>query len=188
MTDQMPMPQVPDVTPARTDVPPYGPDATPRRLGGRGALVALGVVAGLLVGAGVTWWAVAGGDDAMSHVEISGGKLAKERNDLLDEGENCDDRDKFEYNDCDASTTYSFDYEITNRGGEPANYTVIVNGFDDDGDFVGQAYVSSTHLGPGETDSAEGDFDEYVELADKHTLADIDSLRVAHVERLPLAN
>jgi hypothetical protein len=188
MTDQMPMPQIPDVTPMRTDVPPRGPDGTPRRLGGRGALVALGVVAGLLVGAGVTWWAVAGGDDAMSHVEISGGKLAKERNDLLDEGEQCDDRDKFEYNDCDANTTYSFHYEITNRGGEPANYTVIVNGFDDEGDFVGQAYVSSTHLGPGETDSAEGDFDEYVELADKHTLADIDSLRVAHVERLPLAN
>lgn len=170
--------------------PPFGYPAAvpPPRPANRAALVAVGVVAALLVGAGVTWWAVAGGDDPMSHVEVSGGKLTEEDNDLLGQGEQCDDSDEFDYNDCDASTAYQFDYKITNRGGEPANYTVIVNGFDDDGDFVGQAYVSATHLEPGRTDSDEGDFDKYVELEGSHTLADIDSIEVAHVERLPLAN
>jgi hypothetical protein len=124
----------------------------------------------------------------MDHVEVSGGKLTESENSLLDDGEECDDSDEFSYNDCDATTAYEFVYKITNEGDEPANYAVIVNGFDEDGDFVGQAFVSATHLSPGKTDADTGEFDEYVELEGDHTLSDIASVKVAHVERVALAN
>ncbi len=124
----------------------------------------------------------------MSHAEVSGGKLTESENDLLDEGEECDDSDEYNYNDCDAGTAYEFIYKITNEGDEPANYAVIVNSFDKDGDFIGQAFVSATHLAPGKTDADTGEFDEYAELEDDHSLSDIDSIKIAHVERIVLAN
>ncbi|MCX4742046.1 flagellar basal body-associated FliL family protein [Streptomyces antibioticus] len=169
---------------------PYPPvHVAPAPRGSRkGAFVALGVVAALLVGGGTAWWVLGGDGDAMSHVEVSGGKLTDSENSLLDEGEECDDSDEYTYNDCDATTAYEFVYKITNKGDEPANYAVIVNGFDEDGDFVGQAYFSATHLRPGRTDADTGEFDEYVELEDDHTLADIETIKVAHVERVALAN
>ncbi|MET9132482.1 hypothetical protein [Streptomyces antibioticus] len=167
---------------------PYPPVPVAPRGSRKGVFVALGVVAALLVGGGTAWWVLGGDEDAMSHVEVSGGKLTDSENSLLDEGEECDDSDEYTYNDCDATTAYEFVYKITNKGDEPANYAVIVNGFDEDGDFVGQAYFSATHLRPGRTDADTGEFDEYVELEDDHTLADIETVKVAHVERVALAN
>ncbi|GAB7105684.1 hypothetical protein JCM4814A_39980 [Streptomyces phaeofaciens JCM 4814] len=168
--------------------PPFPAAAVPQPRSRKRALIATGAVLALLVGGGVAWWALAGDDDAMSHVEVSGGKLTESENSLLDEDEECDDTDEFSYNDCDATTAYEFVYKITNKGDEPANYAVIVNGFDEDGDFVGQAYISATHLRPGKTDADTGEFDDYVELEGDHTLADIESVKVAHVERVGLAN
>ncbi|MFF0593707.1 hypothetical protein [Streptomyces antibioticus] len=177
--------------PAYTGTPypaaPHPPVPVAPRSSRKGA-VALGVVVALLVGGGTAWWVLGGDEDAMSHVEVSGGKLTDSENSLLDEGEECDDSDEYTYNDCDATTAYEFVYKITNKGDEPANYAVIVNGFDEDGDFVGQAYFSATHLRPGRTDADTGEFDEYVELEDDHTLADIETVKVAHVERVALAN
>lgn len=176
-----------------TAPPPPLPTAAvpePRPRSRRRGLIAAGAVALLLAGGGAARWALAdGGDDAMSHVKVSGGKLTGGESSLLDEDEECDDTDEFSYNDCDATTVYEFDYEITNKGDEPANYAVIVNGFDEDGDFVGQAYVSATHLRPGRTDTDTGEFGGYTDLLeDGHTLEDIASVRLAHVERVALAN
>ncbi|MFC9843190.1 hypothetical protein ACFWFF_19495 [Streptomyces sp. NPDC060223] len=171
----------PSVPPAGT----AGPQGHPRRR----ALIAIVAVAALLVGGGISWWALADGDDdAMSHVEVSGGKVTESENSLLDEGEECDDTDEFTYNDCDTSTAYEFVYKITNKGDEPANYAVIVNGFDEDGDFVGQSFVSATHLGAGKTDADTGEFSEYAEFEGAHSPSDIASVKVAHVERVALAN
>ncbi|MFF8970769.1 hypothetical protein [Streptomyces sp. NPDC014995] len=150
--------------------------------------MATAVVAVLLVGGGVTWWALTAADDPLSHAEVSGGKLTESENSLLDDGEECDDTDEFTYNDCDATSAYEFIYKITNKGDEPANYAVIVNGFDEDGDFVGQAFISATHLAPGKSDADTGEFDEYTDLDGDHSLADIESIKVAHVERVALAN
>ncbi|MFH0177547.1 hypothetical protein ACIA6D_24135 [Streptomyces cacaoi] len=184
----IPAPAARPAFPTMPSTAPPPPAAVPQRPARKRALIATAAVAVLLVGGGVTWWALADGDNAMSHVEVSGGKLTESENSLLDEGEECDDTDEFTYNDCDADTAYEFIYEITNKGDEPANYAVIVNGFDEDGDFVGQAFVSTTHLRPGKTDADTGEFDEYAELEGDHTLSDIDSVKVAHVERVALAN
>jgi len=167
--------------------PPAPPiaDRPPRRPGKR-ALTAAVAAAILLVGGGTTWWALAD-DDPMDHVEVSGGKLVESENSLLDDGEECDDSDGYAYNDCDSDTAYEFIYKITNEGGEPANYAVIVNGFDKDGEFIGQTYVSATHLVPGKSDADTGDFDEYSELEDGRSLSDIASVEIAHVERISLA-
>ncbi|MGJ3561788.1 hypothetical protein ACR6C2_40245 [Streptomyces sp. INA 01156] len=50
-----------------------------------------------------------GGGDPLEHVEISGGRLV------------VDDTDIYSYNDCDtdADETYTFTYEITNKGTGP---------------------------------------------------------------------
>ncbi|MFD9003392.1 hypothetical protein ACFV0T_20845 [Streptomyces sp. NPDC059582] len=181
-------PTAPPAFPPPAFPPPPFPPAVPQRRSRKRAFIACGVVAVLLVGGGVTWWALMDGDDPMSHVELSGGKLTEGENSLLEDDEVCDDADEFDYNNCDASKAYEFTYKITNKGEEPANYAVIVNGFDDDGDFVGQTFISATHLRPGTTDADTGDFDEYVELEDGHELSDIDSIEVAHVERVALAN
>lgn len=179
----------PAFPPAPPAFPPSPfPPAVPQRRSRTRAFIAVGVVAVLLAGGGVTWWALKGGDDPMSHVELSGGKLTEGENSLLEDGEECDDIDEFDYNDCGGSTEYMFSYEITNKGDEPANYSVIVNGFDDDGDFVGQTFIGTTYLRPGRTEADAGHFDEYVELDDDHELSDIDSIEVAHVERIALAN
>ncbi|WGD39484.1 hypothetical protein [Streptomyces cathayae] len=154
------------------------------------ALAALAVLALLLAGA-TAWWALGkddeGGDgDLLEHVEVSGGKLTVDESD----SEYCDDTDIYSYNDCDANSDeiYTFTYEITNKGDGPANYSVIVNAFDDDGDFVGQTYVGATHLKSGRTDSDKGEFSEYGTLEDDREPSDIASVKVAHAERTPLAN
>lgn len=123
----------------------------------------------------------------MDHVEVSGGKL------VTGSSEDCDDTDEFSYNDCDSYSdsddeTYEFVYKITNKGDEPANYSVIINGFDEDGDFIGQTYIGTTHLAASKTDADKGEFDEYVTLEDGHELSDIKSVKVAWVERMALAN
>lgn len=180
-------------TPERTDTTPTPPPLTAppvpamqtgRRTGKRTLIVAA-VAAALLAGGGVTWWALGDDGDAMDHAEVSGGKLVVE-----DDSEYCDDTDIYSYNDCDSDTdeAYEFVYKITNEGDGPANYAVVVNAFDEDGDFVGQTFISSTHLTAGKTDADKGEFNEYSEFEDKRELSDIASVKVAHVERLALAN
>ncbi|WP_143664899.1 hypothetical protein [Streptomyces sp. TLI_55] len=147
----------------------------------------------LLAGGGIAWWALARDGDPMDHVEVSGGKLVTGDTESYGDNDDCDDTDELSYNDCDSysdsdSPTYEFVYKITNEGDEPANYSVLVNGFDKDGDFVGQTYIGTTHLAAGKTDADKGEFDEYVTLEDGHKLSDIKSVKVAWVERMALAN
>lgn len=168
------------------------PPAPPQRRGtGRLIVVALvsAVVAALLAGGGATWWVLKSEDTgkALDHVEVLGGKsVVKE--DPSDLG-GCDDTDDFSYNDCDPATeTYEFDYKITNEGDDPANYSVVVNAFDKDGDFVAQTFVGATHLAPGKKKSDNGEFNEYSTLEDGQELSDIASVKAAYVERVALAN
>ncbi|MEF9907681.1 hypothetical protein [Streptomyces sp. P9-A2] len=145
------------------------------------------VVVAFLAGGGVMWWVLGEEDgDVRTHVEVSGGGLvAADSDDAY-----CDDDDLYSYNDCDTDTdeTYEFSYRITNKGDGPANYSVVVNAFDEDGDFIGQTYVGTTHLASGETDSDEGRFNEYSDFEGNHELSDIASVKVAHAERVALAN
>lgn len=190
-------------TPERPDTTPPPPPAAPPtatqafatpapatatgRRPAKRLLTVASVVALLLVGGGVAWWALADGEDPIDHVEVSGGKLVTDDSGAY---EDCDDTDDFTYNDCDTDTdeTYEFVYKITNEGDEPANYSVIVNAFDEDGDFVGQTYIGSMHLAVGKTDADKGEFNEYSEFEDRRELSDIASVKVAHVERVALAN
>lgn len=178
-----PMPPAPPTAPL-----PWGAAPPARRR--KRAFIVGAAIAVLLAGSGITWWALASDDDPMDHVEVSGGKLVTDGGDTYDD---CDDTDEYSYNDCDSygdseDSTYQFVYKITNQGDEPANYSVIVNGFDEDGDFIGQTYIGTTHLEAGKTDADEGEFDEYVTLEDGHELSDIKSVKVAWVERMALAN
>ncbi|WP_075738480.1 hypothetical protein [Streptomyces acidiscabies] len=169
------------------DLPPH-PPATPQRGLNKRALIATGAIAVLLLGGGVTWWALKDDGDVLSHVDVSGGKFMERSNDNLDAGEKCDDTDEYSYNDCYADSTYEFVYKITNDGDEYANYGAIVNGFNKDGEFVGQTYVNALHLAPGKSDADKGEFGEYSDLADGRSLKDIASVKVAHVQRTALAN
>ncbi|MBL3669714.1 hypothetical protein JL475_27780 [Streptomyces sp. M2CJ-2] len=183
-------------TPPYPAAPPPAPPApvttTDRRArAGRRVPAVVAVLALLLAGGGVAWWALGkddegGGGDPLEHVEVSDGEFVVDDSD----SEYCDDTDIYSYNDCDTDPdeTYEFAYEITNKGDGPANYSVIVNAFDDDGDFVGQTYVGATHLKPGRTESDKGEFSEYSTLEDNRELSDIASVKVAHAERTPLAN
>jgi hypothetical protein len=186
-------PERPDTTPPPPPAaPPTAPQAFPVTATGRSSttkrtLTVVAVVALLLAGGGVAWWALADEGDAIDHVEVSGGKLVTDDSDVY---EDCDDTDEYTYNDCDSDTdeTYEFVYKITNEGDGPANYSVIVNAFDEDGDFVGQTYIGSTHLAAGKTDADKSEFNEYSEFEDKRELSDIASVKVAYVERVALAN
>jgi hypothetical protein len=206
LTDKAPQP--PEPQPAISEpelvgtslppMPPAPPTASPPWAAPQGrrpkrAFIVGAAVAVLLAGGGITWWALSGDGDPMDHVEVSGGKLVTGDSDSYGDGEDCDDTDEFSYNDCDSysdsdDATYEFVYKITNKGDEPANYSVIVNGFDEDGDFIGQTYIGTTHLAAGKTDADEGEFDEYITLEDGHELSDIKSVKVAYVERMALAN
>ncbi|WP_055694913.1 hypothetical protein [Streptomyces prasinopilosus] len=191
----------PEPAPPPPSAPPQAPpafqgfqDPVPvagRRPGpGRRTLVLAVVVAfvvAFLAGGGVAWWVLGGEDgDVRDHVELSGGELVTDDSDDA----YCDDDDIYSYNDCDTDDgkTYEFGYRITNEGDGPANYSVVVNAFNEDGDFVGQTYVGATHLAAGETDSDEGEFNEYSELEKNRELSDIASVKVAHAERVALAN
>ncbi|MGX1133753.1 hypothetical protein RKD49_005943 [Streptomyces glaucescens] len=179
-----PMPPAPPTTPV-----PWSATSPVRRR--KRALMA-GAAALLLAGGGITWWALTRDGDPIDHVEISGGKLVADDSDSYSDSEDCDDTDEFDYNDCDYSDSedevYEFVYKITNKGDEPANYSVVLNAFDEDGDYVGQTYIGSTHLAPGKTDADESEFDEYTTLEDDRELSDIKSVKVAYVERMALAN
>ncbi|MFI2374877.1 hypothetical protein ACH5AO_07385 [Streptomyces sp. NPDC018964] len=177
-------PPVPTVTQAWPVTAPPAKRGTGRRTLTIAAAV---VVVLLLAAAGVSWWALADEDDPIGHVEVSGGKLVTDDGDTY---EDCDDTDVYTYNDCDTDTdeTYEFVYKITNEGDGPANYSVIVNAFDEDGDFIGQTYIGSTHLAAGKTDADKSEFNEYSEFEDERELSDIASVKVAHVERVALAN
>jgi len=181
-------PPLPAAPPTYTAVHPY-PTAVPANgKRGRTLTVVVAVVVLLLAAAGVSWWALAGEeDDPIDHVEVSGGKLITSDSDAY---EDCDDTDEYTYNDCDTDTdeTYEFVYKITNKGDGPANYSVIVNAFDEDGDFLGQTYIGSAHLAAGKTDADKSQFSDYSELEDERELSDIASVKVAHVERVALAN
>ncbi|MGY0071010.1 FxLYD domain-containing protein [Streptomyces sp. QTS137] len=122
----------------------------------------------------------------MAHVEVSGGELVADDSDDA----YCDDDDIYSYNDCDADPdgTYEFTCRITNRGDGPANYSVVVNAFDEDGDFVGQTYVGTTHLEAGDTESDEGEFSGYSDFEGNREVSDTASVEVAHAERTALAN
>ncbi|MFI1417681.1 hypothetical protein ACH4VX_06760 [Streptomyces sp. NPDC020731] len=181
-------PPPPTAPPTATQAYPMAvPATTEGRRPAKRALIIAAVVVLLLAGGGVAWWALADEGDAIDHVEVSGGKLVTEDSDAY---EDCDDTDDYTYNDCDSDTdeTYEFVYRITNEGDEPANYSVIVNAFDEDGDFVGQTYLGSTHLAAGRTDADKSEFNEYSEFDDKRELSDIASVKVAYVERVALAN
>ncbi|MFE9937749.1 FxLYD domain-containing protein [Streptomyces hirsutus] len=164
---------------------------TGRRPGSRRRLLVLAVIAAVVVaflaGGGVTWWALGEENtDVRDHVEVSGGELVADDSDDA----YCDDDDIYSYNDCDTDPdeTYEFSYRVTNKGDGPANYSVVVNAFDEEGDFVGQTYVGTTHLAAGETDSDKGEFNEYSDFEGKRELSDITSVKVAHAERIALAN
>ncbi|MFD5773875.1 hypothetical protein [Streptomyces fungicidicus] len=183
----------PEAVPAPpTPVPPT-PGA--RRPGNRIRVIAA-AVAVLLVGGGVAYRALAGDGDPMDHVEVSGGKLVVDDSDSYDDSDDeyCDDTDIYSFNDCDADddtepeSTYEFVYEITNEGDEPANYSVLVNAFDEDGDYVGQTYIGAEHLAAGKTDADKSEFTSYGTFEDKHEVSDIASVKVAYVERMALAN
>ncbi|MFI6892874.1 FxLYD domain-containing protein [Streptomyces sp. NPDC050256] len=100
--------------------------------------------------------------------------------------EDCDDSDNLSYNDCDAEAT--FKYKIRNDGDEIASYSAVINAFDEDGNFIGQDYVSVSHLAPGKTKSDENEFSTYSSFEGDNKPSDIATLRVAHVERVALAN
>ncbi|MGW1545053.1 hypothetical protein ACWCPM_33405 [Streptomyces sp. NPDC002309] len=168
------------------------PPSPPQRRGtGRLIVVALvsAVVAALLAGGGATWWVLKSEDTgkATDHVEVLGGKsLVKE--DPSDLG-GCDDTDEFSYNDCDPATeTYEFKYKITNKGDDLANYSVVVNAFDEDGDFVAQTFFGAVHLAPGKKKSGSVEFTEYSTIEDGKELSEIAGVKIAHVERTALAN
>ncbi|MER6186015.1 hypothetical protein [Streptomyces sp. NPDC001652] len=195
-----PQPTISEPELVGTSLPPMPPApptaslpwAAPQRRRRKRAFVIGSAVAVLLAAGGIIWWALGDNGDPMDHVEVSGGKLVTGDSDSGD-SEDCDDNDEYSYNDCDAYSgsddpTYEFVYKITNKGDEPANYSVIVNGFDEDGDFIGQTYIGTTHLASGKTDADKGEFDEYVTLEDGHELSDIKSVKVAYVERMALAN
>ncbi|SEC02017.1 hypothetical protein SAMN05216483_0892 [Streptomyces sp. 2131.1] len=189
MTDDEPQRPTLAVPPV-PEAPPLAVAVGPRRNSGRRTLIIAAVVAALLIGGGATWWALAddGAGDAMSHVEISGGKVIDSENSLLDDDEECDDTDDLSYNDCDADSAYEYIYKVTNEGDEPANYAVILNAFDEDGDFIGQTYFSATHLLPGKSKADTGEFNKYSEFPEDDEVTDIASVKVAHVERVALAN
>lgn len=186
-----PAPPYPAAPPTAPPAPVTTVDHRDRAGGLAPAVVAALAVLALLLAGATAWWALGkddegGGGDPLEHVEVSGGKLTVDEND----SEYCDDTDIYSYNDCDADSDeiYTFTYEITNKGDGPANYSVIVNAFDDDGDFVGQTYIGATHLKSGRTESDKGEFSEYSTLEDDRELSDIASVKVAHAERTPLAN
>ena len=189
MTDDEPQRPAPAIPPV-PDTPPPVVAVGPTRRPAKRTLIVATVIAALLVGGGTAWWALAGdGDgDAMSHVEISGGKVIDSDNSLLDDDEECDDTDDLSYNDCDAESAYEYIYKVTNEGDEPANYAVILNAFDEDGDFIGQTYFSATHLLPGKSKADTGEFNKYSEFPEDDDVTDIASVKVAHVERVALAN
>jgi hypothetical protein len=195
-------PERPEVAPAPplpatppTLVPPTPGGGTSRR-GNRTRLVAAAAAAVLVVGGGVTYWALSGDGDPMNHVEVSGGKLVTDSDvdEDSDDDAYCDDTDLYTIDDCDTDddaepeSTYEFVYKITNEGDEPANYSVLVNAFDKDGDYVGQTYLGAEHLAPGKTDADKSEFTSYGTLENKHGVSDIASVKVAYVERTALAN
>ncbi|MFD6903676.1 hypothetical protein [Streptomyces sp. NPDC060077] len=192
--EAVPAPPLPSGSPTAppTPVPPT-PGA--RRPGNRTRVIAV-AVAVLLIGGGVTYWALSGDGDPMDHVEVSGGKLVVDDSDSYDDSDDeyCDDTDIYSFNDCDADddtepeSTYEFVYKITNKGDEPANYSVLVNAFDKDGGYVGQTYIGAEHLTAGETDADKSEFTAYGTFTDQHELSDIASVKVAYVERMALAN
>ncbi|MGP3756153.1 hypothetical protein [Streptomyces sp. IBSNAI001] len=189
MTDDEPQRPAPAVPPV-PEAPPLATAASPRRRPAKRTLIVAAAVAALLVGGGAAGWALAGnGDgDAMGHVEVSGGKITETENSLLDDDEECDDTDELSYNDCGADAAYEYIYKVTNEGDQPANYAVVLNAFDDDGDFVGQTFFSATHLLPGKSKADTGEFNEYSEFPEDGDVTDIASVKVAHVERVSLAN
>lgn len=196
-SSQPPLPPAPPTQPGgwygAPSAPPtqpagwYGaPPAAPRRR--RGPVIGAVAAVILLASGGVTWWALTRGDDPIDHVELSGGKLVEEEPTDSYGGE-CDDTDEYSYNDCESEdSVYEFKYKITNKGDGPANYSVIVNAFDEDGDYVGQTYIGASHVAAGKTETEKSEFDEYTALEDGRELSDIDSVKVAYVERMALAN
>ncbi|CAL9640881.1 hypothetical protein SUDANB176_06344 [Streptomyces sp. enrichment culture] len=192
--EAVPAPPLPAGSPtaAPTPTPPV-PGA--RRLGKRTRVIAA-AAAVLLMGGGVAYWALSRDGDPMDHVEVSGGKLVVDDSDSYDDSDDeyCDDTDIYSFNDCDTDddtepeSTYEFVYKITNKGDEPANYSILVNAFDKDGDYVGQTYIGAEHLAAGETDADRSEFTSYGTFEDRHELSDIASVKVAYVERVALAN
>ncbi|MBU5945653.1 FxLYD domain-containing protein [Streptomyces griseoincarnatus] len=192
--EAVPAPPLPAGSPtaAPTPTPPV-PGA--RRPGKRTRVIAA-AVAVLLMGGGVAYWALSGDGDPMDHVEVSDGKLVVDDSDSYDDSDDeyCDDTDIYSFNDCDTDddtepeSTYEFVYKITNKGDEPANYSILVNAFDKDGDYVGQTYIGAEHLAAGETDADKSEFTSYGTFEDRHELSDIASVKVAYVERMALAN
>ncbi|GLW48153.1 hypothetical protein Stsp02_38150 [Streptomyces sp. NBRC 14336] len=195
-SSQPPLPPAPPTQPGgwygAPSAPPtqpagwYGAPPAPRRR--RGLVIGAVAAVILLAGGGVTWWALTRDGDAIDHVELSGGKLVKDTTDAY--GGECDDTDEYAYNDCEesADAVYEFKYKITNKGDGPANYSVIVNAFDEDGDYVGQTYIGASHVAAGKTETEKSEFDEYTTLEEGRELSDIDSVKVAWVERMALAN
>ncbi|PZT77517.1 MULTISPECIES: hypothetical protein [unclassified Streptomyces] len=174
-----PVPPVPSSNPVFTaPVPPLRSRKTP--------LLAIATCAALLAGAAGFWWGSRDDSDSLGplrSVDISAARLVEAEAD-----EDCDDYDDLSYNDCDAETTYKFKYKIRNEGDEIASYSAVINAFDEDGNFIGQDYISVSHLAPGKTKSDENEFGEYSNFEGDNKPSDIAVLRVAHVERTALAN
>ncbi|MGC4945751.1 hypothetical protein ACLQ2N_05970 [Streptomyces sp. DT224] len=150
------------------------------------SLLAVATCAVLLAGAAGFWWGSRDSDDSLgplSSVDISAAKLAEAEAD-----EDCDDYDDASYNDCDTETTFTYKYKIKNEGDEMASYSAVINAFDEDGNFIGQDYVSVSHLPPGKTKTDDGEFSTYSNFEGDKEPSDISTVRVAHVERTPLAN
>ncbi|MEU6885378.1 FxLYD domain-containing protein [Streptomyces viridosporus] len=192
--EAVPAPPLPAGSP--TAVPTPAPPVPGARRPGKRTRVIAAAVAVLLMGGSVAYWALSGDGDPMDHVEVSGGKLVVDDSDSYDDSDDeyCDDTDIYSFNDCDTDddtepeSTYEFVYKITNKGDEPANYSILVNAFDKDGDYVGQTYIGAEHLAAGETDADKSEFTSYGTFEDRHELSDIASVKVAYVERMALAN
>ncbi|MGW5848440.1 hypothetical protein ACWFQ8_10910 [Streptomyces sp. NPDC055254] len=142
--------------------------------------MAAGVVTALALAAAGAWWTVSDGDPA-DHVRITGSETAD--SDAKGKG-TCDDSDEYQFNDCSA---YEVKYKITNPGGPPANYTVTVNAFDDDGDFIGQSEFLTRHVEGDKTETETSEFSAYA-MEDGRTVEEIDRVTVAHVRRVELAD
>ena len=178
-------PPTPATLPPPLAAPPPAPGAPggPEAPGGRVPRTAIvaGAVTALALAAGV-WWTVSDGDPA-DHVRITGSETAD--SDAKGKGKGtCDDSDEYQYNDCSA---YEVKYKITNPGGPPANYTVTVTAFDDDGDFIGQSEFVTRHVAGGKTETETSEFSAYA-MEDGRTVEEIDRVTVAHVQRVELTD
>lgn len=78
---------------------------------------------------------------------------------------------------------YVVHYEITNSGNEAADYFVMIEFLDSDGDVLGTTGITADKLGAGKTN--RGDTSPLPAEIDNGEMSDIETARVGEVERTP---